>query len=203
MGRTGRGYDLDDVAIVPSRRTRTSTTSPPPGRSTPTGSRSRWSTQPVRRHRLARRRRSRSARLGGLGVLDGEGLWARYEDPQPVIDELRRGAAADDRRRVIAALQEVYSEPVSADLLIAAIKHDARRPACTVAVRLSPQQRRGWPPTVDRRRRRPAGHPGHDRLRRARAGHTGDALNLKSFIADLDVPVIVGGCTELPDRHCT
>ncbi len=27
-------------------------------------------------------------RLGALGVLDLEGLWTRYDDPQPLLDEI-------------------------------------------------------------------------------------------------------------------
>ena len=65
----------------------------------------------------------------------------------------------------------------------------------TVAVRLSPQNASRAGRAGDPGRRRAAGHPGHHHLGRARAGQR-QALNLKSFIADLDVPVIVGGCTN-------
>src|SRR4051794_40903818 len=92
LNRFGRrGYDLDEVSIVPSRRTRdvddVSTawqidafqfeiplvTSPSDAVVSPETA-------------IA------VGRAGGLGVLNGEGLWARYEDPAPVYRKLRGGA---------------------------------------------------------------------------------------------------------------
>ncbi len=52
-------------------------------------------------------------KLGGLAVLNLEGLFTRYQDPEPV---LARIAAADDDA-AIAVLQEIYREPVKPDLL--------------------------------------------------------------------------------------
>jgi len=88
MGRTARSaYDLADVTIVPSRRTRSSS-------DISTG----WQidayrfdipllTQPTDAI-VSPAVATAVGRIGGLGVLDGEGLWARYPDPQAVIDEL-------------------------------------------------------------------------------------------------------------------
>ena len=57
-------------------------------------------------------------RLGGLGVLNAEGLWARHADPQSVIDEIVGAADEDaDPDELIRMLQEAYSAPVSMDLL--------------------------------------------------------------------------------------
>jgi IMP dehydrogenase len=47
-------------------------------------------------------------KLGGLGVLDLEGLWTRFEDPEPVLAEVTElGEEAATRR-----LQEIYAEPI-------------------------------------------------------------------------------------------
>src|SRR6476646_6774530 len=118
MGRTARSaYELDDVSIVPSRRTRSSSDIS-----------TAWQidayrfdipllTQPTDSI-VSPAVASAVSALGGLGVLDGEGLWARYPDPQRMIDELLElGAAADDPNEVITALKQVYSAPVSLDLL--------------------------------------------------------------------------------------
>jgi IMP dehydrogenase len=125
-------------------------------------------------------------RLGGLAVLDGEGLWSRYEDPAAEL------AALDGET---ATLQRVYARPVSPDLLGRRIA-ELRASGMRVAVRLSPQHTAELAPHVLA--------AGVDLLviqgtvisaeHVVREGVPG--LNLKTFIADLDVPVIVGGCTN-------
>jgi IMP dehydrogenase len=125
-------------------------------------------------------------RLGGLAVLDGEGLWSRYEDPAAEL-----AALGDDT----AQLQRVYARPVSPDLLRARIA-SLRAAGVRVAVRLSPQHTGELAPQ--------ALAEGVDLLviqgtvmsaeHVVREGVPG--LNLKTFIADLDVPVLVGGVTN-------
>ena len=187
-----RGYDLDEVSIVPSRRTRdvddVSTawqidafrfdiplvTSPSDAVVSPATA-------------IA------VGEAGGLGVLNAEGLWARYEDPLPVYRQLREAAAPG--APPVALLQEVYCEPVKPDLIAARIKEmrDAgrhhRRPRLAAAH-----------PAAGAR---PCSSAGVDLLviqgTIVSAEHVttqGDALNLKEFIADLDVPVIVGGAAN-------
>src|SRR4029453_11068087 len=107
-----RGYDLDEVSIVPSRRTRdvddVSTawqidafrfdiplvTSPSDAVVSPETA-------------LA------VGQAGGLGVLNAEGLWARYEDPLPIYRKLRE--AAGSAAPPIALLQQGYCQPVKPD----------------------------------------------------------------------------------------
>lgn len=195
MGRTARSaYELDDVSIVPSRRTRSSSDIS-----------TSWQidayrfdipllTQPTDAI-VSPAVAAAVAGLGGLGVLDGEGLWSRYPDPQRVIDELiAKGEAAQDQDEMIAALQKAYSAPVSVDLMTEAI-HTMRDAGGTVAIRVSPQNASTLAG--------PAIAAGIELLiilgTIVSAEHVqanGEALNLKSFIADLDVPVIVGGCTN-------
>src|ERR671927_1413005 len=117
LGKTAqRGYHLDDIAIVPSRRTRdvddVST---------------EWRVDaypfkiPCVAHPSDATMSPASAielgRLGGLGVLNAEGLWTRYEDPLPVYDEILAAAAETDRATEV--LQRVYAEPVKPELITA------------------------------------------------------------------------------------
>jgi IMP dehydrogenase len=130
---------------------------------------------------------------GGLGVLNAEGLWTRYDDPTDVYRRLRAASSAESGPPT-ALLQEVYAEPVKPDLVVARVKelHDS---GVTTAVRVSPQHTLQLAPAVL--------SAGVDLLviqgTIVSAEHvttSGKALNLKEFIADLDVPVIVGGAAD-------
>src|ERR671929_1824551 len=115
IGRAKRGrrvYAFDDVAVVPSRRTRdpqdVSTswtidafTFEVPFLSAPMDS----VTSPATAIAFGR--------LGGLGVLGLEGLWTRYEDPEPLLAEIRE--LPEDRATV--RMQEIYRSPIRADLI--------------------------------------------------------------------------------------
>jgi len=191
LGKTAqRGYHLDDIAIVPSRRTRdvddVST---------------EWRVDaypfkiPCVAHPSDATMSPESAialgRLGGLGVLNAEGLWTRYEDPTKILEELASlGEDADATKR----LQEVYAEPIKPELIAERVR-TIREGGVTVAVRVSPQHTLALAPVVL--------DAGVDLLviqgTLVSAEHvstTDEPLNLKEFIADLDLPVIVGGCTD-------
>ncbi|MGZ4648621.1 MAG: GuaB3 family IMP dehydrogenase-related protein [Blastococcus sp.] len=186
-----RGYDLDEVSLVPSRRTRdmddVSTawqidafrfeiplvTSPSDAVVSPASA-------------IA------VGRAGGLGVLNAEGLWTRYEDPAPVYRKLLEAAGAG--APPVALLQQLYAEPVKPELITARIK-EIRESGVTTAARISPQHTQQFAPAVLA--------AGVDLLviqgTIVSAEHVttqGEALNLKEFIADLDVPVIVGGASN-------
>jgi IMP dehydrogenase len=197
LGKTAqRGYHLDDIAIVPSRRTRdvddVSTA---------------WQIDayqfkiPCVAHPSDATMSPESAatlgRLGGLGVLNVEGLWTRYEEPGKILEELSRlgddaagpGGAAATRR-----LQEVYAEPIRPELIAERVRQ-LRAGGGTVAVRVSPQHTLSLAPVIL--------DAGVDMLfiqgTIVSAEHVATAdepLNLKEFIADLDLPVVVGGCTD-------
>ena len=74
--------------------------------------------------------------LGGLGVLDLEGLWTRYEDPEPLLAEIRRLPADAARPR---GMQEIYPEPIKPELITARLA-EIRAAGVTVAGALSPQR---------------------------------------------------------------
>ena len=59
-------------------------------------------------------------RMGGLGVLDLEGLWTRYDDPTPLLAEIAGLAEGDATSR----LQELYAEPIREELIKAAHRRD-------------------------------------------------------------------------------
>jgi IMP dehydrogenase len=191
LGKTAqRGYHLDDIAIVPSRRTRdvddVSTA---------------WQLDaypfdiPCVAHPSDATMSPATAvtlgRLGGLGVLNVEGLWTRYEDPTKILEEL---ASLDEEAAATRRLQEVYAEPIRPELIAERVR-TIREGGVTVAVRVSPQHTLALAPVIL--------DAGVDILviqgTLVSAEHvstTDEPLNLKEFIADLDLPVIVGGCTN-------
>ena len=187
-GKTGRlGYSFDDVAIVPSRRTRD-----------PEDVSIAWQLDAYRFDLpfisapmdsvVSPATAVAIGRLGGLGVLDLEGLWTRYDDPQPLLEEL----AALDGEAGERRLREIYAEPIKEDLIGARIK-EVRDAGVTAAGALSPQRTAQLHKAVL--------DAGVDlffiRGTTVSAEHVSsreEPLNLKQFIYELDVPVVVGGC---------
>ncbi|MGC3953249.1 MAG: GuaB3 family IMP dehydrogenase-related protein [Propionicimonas sp.] len=128
-------------------------------------------------------------KLGGLGVLNLEGLWTKYEDPATVLDEL---AGIDDQVAATRRMQEVYAEPIKAELITARMA-ELREAGVPVAGSLSPQTCAEFAPVIEK--------AGLDffviRGTTVSAEHVStvtEPLNLKKFIYELDVPVLVGGC---------
>lgn len=127
--------------------------------------------------------------LGGLGVLNLEGLWTRHEDPESILEEL--GAIAD-RSQALARMREVYAAPIRGELITERLAQ-IRNAGVVVAGALSPHRTQEHYETVV--------NAGVDlfviRGNTVSAEHVSHAdrepLNLKEFIYELDVPVIVGG----------
>ncbi len=191
IGKSGRrAYGFDEIAIVPSRRTRD-----PEDVSTGWDIDAYHFELPV----LASAMDSvvspatavRIGQLGGLAVLNLEGLWTRYDDPEPLLAEIAR-LADDPDGAATRRMQEVYAEPIKAELIRARIKQ-VRDAGVTVAASLSPQRTvRFHDVVID---------SGVDLfviqgpvVSAEHVSSRSEPLNLKRFIADLDVPVIVGGC---------
>jgi IMP dehydrogenase len=187
MGKTGRrAYGFDDVAIVPSRRTRD-----------PEEISVAWQIDAYRFEApivssamdsvVSPESAIEIGRLGGLGVLDLEGLWTRYDDPQPLLDEI----ATMPEANVVRRMREIYAEPMKEELIGARIKQ-IRDGGVVTAAALSPQRTAQYHKAVL--------EAGVDlfviRGTTVSAEHVSsraEPLNLKRFIYDLDVPVIVGG----------
>ncbi|GCD21318.1 GuaB3 family IMP dehydrogenase-related protein [Cellulomonas sp. H30R-01] len=191
IGRGKRGrraFSFDDVAVVPSRRTRD-----------PEEVSVGWQIDayhfdlPVLAAPMDSVMSPATAvalgQAGGLGVLDLEGLWTRYEDPSPLLAEI----ATLDVARATARMQEIYSAPIQPELVSQRLK-EVRAAGVTVAGALSPQRTQElWRTVVD---------AGVDlfviRGTTVSAEHVSgraEPLNLKRFIYELDVPVIVGGAS--------
>lgn len=189
IGRGKRGrraYSLDDIALIPARRTRD-----------PRDVNVSWQIDayhvdlPVMAAPMDSVMSPQTAikfgELGGIGVLDLDGLWTRYEDPQPLLQEI---AGLPDSQS-IARLQQIYSEPIKDELIYQRIA-EIKESGVVVAGRLSPQRvQKHWRTVVE---------AGVDlfviRGTTVSAEHVSsrrEPLNLKRFIYELDVPVVVGG----------
>ncbi len=193
IGRGKRGrraYSLDDIAIVPSRRTRD-----------PQDVDLSWQLGPhkfempllasamdgVVNPAIA----TQIGQLGGLGVLNLEGIQSRYENPDA---ELRK-IAEFPPDQATRGLQDIYgAREVSVDLMVQRIK-EIKASGVLTAGSLTPQRVEQFiGPALD---------AGLDILviqgTVVSAEHVSSSvepLNLKQFIADLPVPVIVGGCAS-------
>ncbi|TCP49415.1 IMP dehydrogenase [Tamaricihabitans halophyticus] len=192
MGRTARrAYELDDIEIVPSRRTRTSQDVS-----------MAWQIDayrfdiPLVTHPtdavVSPGTAVQIGELGGMGVLNAEGLWARHPNVDDALFRIVRAAEdTDDPTALIRVLQELHAAPIRMDLIGEAIKQ-IRDSGITVAVRVSPQHAVELTPDllaagveilVVQGTIVSAEHVARD----------GEPLNLKRFISDLEVPVIAGG----------
>jgi IMP dehydrogenase len=192
IGRGKRGrraYSFDDIAVVPSRRTRD-----------PEEVSVSWQIDayhfdiPVMAAPMDSVVSPESAialgKLGVLPVLDLEGLWTRYEDPTTQLAEIAslEPAAATSR------MQQIYAEPIKPELITERLRQ-LREAGVTVAGALSPQRtQQHWKSVVD------AGVDlfvirGTTVSAEHVSGHA-EPLNLKRFIYELDVPVIVGGAAS-------
>jgi IMP dehydrogenase len=190
IGKTGRrAWGFDDIAIVPSRRTRDpddvdiswevdAFTFPLPMLASAMDS----AVSPATAVTIGR--------LGGLGVLNLEGLWTRYEDPEAMFEEI----AALSSEKATRRMQEIYLEPVNPDLIGQRIA-EMKREGVTTAASLTPQKVAEYAPLTVK--------AGLDILviqgTVVSAEHVStraEPLNLKEFIAGFDLPVIVGGCAS-------
>lgn len=189
VGRTKRAlraYSFDDIAVIPSRRTRD-----------PEDVSVAWSIDaftfdlPVIAAPMDSVMSPATAialgKLGGLGVLNLEGLWTRYEDPTSAYEQI----AGFSEEEATAGLQKIYAEPIKPELITARLQ-EIRDAGVPVAGALSPQRTREFSETVIK--------AGVDlfviRGTTVSAEHVSqnrEPLNLKQFIYELDVPVIVGG----------
>jgi IMP dehydrogenase len=189
-GKTARqAYGFDDVAIVPSRRTRD-----------PDDVDITWEIDAYRFELplmasamdgvVSVETAIRIGQLGGLAVLNLEGLQTRYEDPDAVFDEIAALAPEKATRR----MQELYQEPIKPELIGRRIK-EIKDAGVLAAASLTPQRTTEYAPLVL--------EAGLDVLviqgTVVSAEHVStrsEPLNLKEFIARFDIPVIVGGCAS-------
>ena len=190
IGKSGRrAYGFDDIAIVPSRRTRD-----------PDDIDISWDLDayhfelPLLASAMdgvvSPRIAVELGRLGGLGVLNLEGLWTRYEDPDPVYAEIASLPDAEATKR----MQEIYAEPIKPELIGQRVK-EIKEAGMVAAASLTPQR--------VARYHQFALEAGLDILviqgtvvSAEHVSSSSEPLNLKTFIAHYDLPVIVGGCAS-------
>jgi IMP dehydrogenase len=184
-----RAYGFDDIAIVPSRRTRDAEDVDIAWRLGPhllelplLASAMDGVVSPATAIELGR--------LGGLSVLNLEGIWTRYEDADAQLARI----ATYDKAEATREMQQIYSEPVKPELISQRIR-ELKEGGVLAAASLTPQRvREYWQIALD---------AGLDVLviqgTVVSAEHVStvvEPLNLKEFIASMPVPVIVGGCAS-------
>nr|NDG09045.1 GuaB3 family IMP dehydrogenase-related protein [Oxalobacteraceae bacterium] len=184
--RARTAYSFDDISIVPSRRTRE-----------PNEVSISWQIDAYKFEMpllaapmdsvVSPETAIAIGKLGGLGVLNLEGLWTRYENPKIQLGEISSIPADQATHR----MQELYKAPIRPELIKERIA-EIRAAGVTVAGALSPQRTAEFHKTVI--------DAGVDifviRGTTVSAEHVSknhEPLNLKKFIYELDVPVIVGG----------
>ena len=190
LGKTARrAYGFDDIAIVPTRRTRD-----------PEDVSIAWEIDAYRFDLplmasamdgvVSPETAIAIGQLGGVGVLNLEGLWTRYEDPEPILDEI----AAQPPEKATLRMQELYAEPIKPELIGERIRQikDAGVISCAsvtpprteqlaphmLAAELDLMVIQGTVVTAEHKSK----------------NH--EPLNLKQFVRRLEIPVIVGGCAS-------
>src|SRR3954451_14496213 len=186
-----RAYGFDDIAIVPSRRTRD-----------PDDVDISWPLGPYRFELpllasamdgvVSPQTASIIGQLGGLAVLNLEGIFTRYEDAE---EQLARIAQLP-KDVATRAMQQIYEEPVKPELIAQRIQ-EIKASGVVTAASLTPQKvRKYYELALD---------AGLDILviqgtvvsaEHVSSDPTRPPLNLKEFCAELPVPVVVGGCAS-------
>src|SRR3954463_12972375 len=184
-----RAYGFDDIAIVPSRRTRD-----------PDDVDITWTLGPYRFELpllasamdgvVSPETAGILGRLGGLAVLHLEGIWTRYEDADAQLERI----AHLDREEATREMQEIYSEPVKPELITQRIE-EIKAQGVVAAASLTPQRVEQWHEL--------ALEAGLDILVIQGTGISaehvstpGPVLNLQEFVRGGPVPVGLGGCAS-------
>ena len=190
IGKSGRrAYGFDDIAIVPSRRTRD-----------PDDVDISWEIDafkfelPLLAAAMDGVVSTRSAievgRLGGLAVLNLEGLQTRYEDPDSILAEIAKLPNDEATRR----MQELYQEDVKEELIYKRIR-EIKDAGVYAAASLTPQKVERWNKIALEAELDVLVIQGTV-VSAEHVSTRSEPLNLKRFISTYDIPVIVGGCAS-------
>src|SRR5438094_3069309 len=189
-GKKGRrAYGFDDIAIVPSRRTRD-----------PDDIDITWTLGPYRFELpllasamdgvVSPRTAGIMGKLGGLAVLNLEGIFTRYEDAEEQLERI----AQLPPDHATAEMQAIYREPVKPELIARRIE-EIKEQGVVCAASLTPQRVRDYYEI--------AVEAGLDILviqgtviSAEHVSTTSEPLNLKQFIKEVPLPVVVGGCAS-------
>src|SRR6204780_1971055 len=184
-----RAYGFDEIAIVPSRRTRD-----------PDDVDVTWKIGDYRFELpvlgsamdgvISPTTAGIIGRLGGLGVLNLEGIFTRYEDAEEQLERI----AGLPKEQATREMQEIYAEPVKPELITQRIS-EIKEQKVVVAASLTPQRVLKYHEL--------ALEAGLDVLviqgtvvSGEHVSTVSEPLNLKEFIPTLEVPVVVGGCAS-------
>ncbi len=184
-----QAYGFDDIAIVPSRRTRD-----------PEDVDISWQLDAYKFELpllasamdgvVSPATAIEIGQLGGLGVLNLEGLWTRYDDPMPLFDEIRE---LDDDKAT-ARMQQMYLEPIKLELVTQRIR-EMKQAGITTSASVTPQ-RTDWMAAAIAEAELDILVIQGTVVSAEHVSKTVEPLNLKKFIREFDVPTIVGGCAS-------
>ena len=188
LGKSGRrAYGFDDIAIVPSRRTRD-----------PEDVDISWQIDAYRFELplmasamdgvVSPATAIEVGRLGGVGVLNLAGLWSRYEDADSTLAEIAEQPVEKATKR----MQELYQQPIIPGLVTERIR-EIKAAGVVSCASVTPQRTSALLDDIL------AGELDMLVIQGTvvSAEHVStvvEPLNLKTFIRQLDIPVIVGGC---------
>ncbi|OGC41858.1 inosine 5-monophosphate dehydrogenase [candidate division WOR-1 bacterium RIFOXYD2_FULL_41_8] len=128
------------------------------------------------------------SQLGGLGVLNLNGVWTRYEDAEKVLQQI----SSVSKDEYVALMQKVYLEPIKTELVTKRIK-EIKALGGIAAVSSVPQDALELG--------RIAKEAGADIfvlqstvISTKHKSTTSEALDLKKFCEEIEIPVLVGNC---------
>ena len=128
--------------------------------------------------------------MGGLGVLNGEGLYSRYDDPYSILEEI----TSMPQEEVTQYLQQVYAEPIKKNLIGQRVQ-EIKGAGATCANAFTPQNTKRMSPL--------AVEAGADivvvqsTVTTARHySHSYHGLIFSELIESIQVPVVVGNCVS-------
>ena len=192
IGKSGRrAYGFDDIAIVPSRRTRD-----------PEDVDISWEIDafgfelPLMASAMDGVVSPATAiaigRLGGVGVLNLEGLWTRYEDPEPLLAEI----AELSPEKATARMQQIYLEALKPELVSLRIR-EIKAAGVTACGSVTPPRAAQLASAVLEAELDLLVIQGTV-VSAEHVSKNGEPLNLNRFIREIDIPVVVGGCASYP-----
>ena len=189
-----RAYGLDEVSIVPSRRTRD------PDDVDISWQLDAWTfglplMASAQDSVVSPSTAIEIGRLGGLAVLNLEGLWTRYEDPLPVYERIAEASPSEATK----LMQDVYAEPIRSELVRERIR-EIKAGGVTACASLTPQRVEEFASDVLEAELDILVIQGTV-VSAEHVSQTREPLNLKEFIRSFDLPIIVGGCASFATAY--
>jgi IMP dehydrogenase len=190
IGKSGRrAYGFDDIAVVPSRRTRD-----------PEDVDISWEIDAFRFELplmgaamdgvISPATAIEIGRLGGVGVLNLEGLWTRYEDPDTLLAEI----AELNAEKATLRMQDIYQAPIQPDLISQRIR-EIRDAGVVSCCSVTPQRTEAFLPKILEAELDLLVIQGTV-VSAEHVSKNQEPLNLKKTVRELPIPVIVGGCAS-------